>query len=57
MMTEPHSITMITEPQQYHKDNRTTTVSPWWQIHNSITMVTEPQQNYSDDRTTTVSQR
>jgi len=47
---------MIKEPQQYHNDNRTTTVSQWWQNPNSIAMITEPQQYHNDNRTTTVSQ-
>jgi len=47
---------MITEPQQYHNDDRTTTVSQWLQIYNSITMMTEPQQYHNDDRSTTLSQ-
>jgi len=46
---------MLTEPQQYHNDDRTTTVSQRLQNHNSITM-TGPQQYQNDNRTTTVSQ-
>jgi len=34
---------MLTEPQQYHNDNKTTTVSLWWENHNSLTMKIEPQ--------------
>jgi len=29
MITETQHIIMINEPQQYHNDNRTTTVSQW----------------------------
>jgi len=46
---------MTTEPQQYHNDNRTKTVSQCWQNHNSITTMTEPQQYHNYDRTTTLS--
>jgi len=47
---------MMVEPQEYHNDDRTTTVSRWLQNHNSITMMTEPQEYHKDKRTTTVSQ-
>jgi len=35
---------MMTKPQQYHNDDRTTTVTQWRQNHNSIRIMTEPQQ-------------